>query len=287
MIGEAIHLAAAGFAVFPLHSMQGDAILDDLACSCDRACSSPGKHPRTQRGCLDATTDADTIRGWWAQWPDANIGIATGVPSGCYVVDLDGEPGARSWAALRIPEPGMRATTGSRGRHLYYGLAEGESLPNTAGRLGLRIDTRGTGGYVVAPPSNHKSGGTYRWEAYGALTPLPAALREALAPRTTTPAAAPRLSGETSAYGTGVLVNACRRIAQAPDGARNATLNDEAFLVGQFVGGGEIDPAGVEQLLAEACTGPDVKKNHATVRRGLHAGMMHGRAKPTDDNGAP
>src|SRR5829696_7467385 len=27
------------------------------------------------RGCLDATTDAGTIRGWWKHWPDSNLAI--------------------------------------------------------------------------------------------------------------------------------------------------------------------------------------------------------------------
>jgi hypothetical protein len=37
-----------------------------------------------------ATTDARQIEAWWRQWPDANIGIATGAISGIAVVDIDG-----------------------------------------------------------------------------------------------------------------------------------------------------------------------------------------------------
>lgn len=279
MIDWAIKLAVDGFCVFPLHRMEGDGLVEPMACSCGRPCLSPGKHPRTPNGCKDATRDEAQIAAWWGRWPGANIGIATGTPSACYVVDLDGTQGMETWRALGIPDPARIAATGSGGQHLYFGLAEGETLPNTAGRLGIKVDTRGTGGYVVAPPSNHKSGGVYQWLARGELTPIPAALYALLAPQSSTPLGVPTLSDRTSAYGQGVLVHACQRIGAAPEGTRNQTLNDEAFLVGQFVGGGEIDPCGVEQLLADACRGPDVKKNVATVRRGLSAGLHHPKTK--------
>ena len=46
--------------------------------------------------------DADRIREWWEQIPDANIGIATG--HGFFVVDLDG-PAAALWAdANELPD---------------------------------------------------------------------------------------------------------------------------------------------------------------------------------------
>ncbi len=46
-------------------------------------CKPGGKTPLTPHGFQDATTDEATIRGWWEQWPDANIAIATGSVSGC------------------------------------------------------------------------------------------------------------------------------------------------------------------------------------------------------------
>ena len=81
----ALHYATQfGWRVFPLHSV------DANGCSCGSpACTGtkPGKHPRTARGCLDATTDADQVRAWWTQWPDANVGVATG--GGLVVIDID------------------------------------------------------------------------------------------------------------------------------------------------------------------------------------------------------
>ena len=46
------------------------------------------KLPLTRHGFKDASTDEHVIRAWWARWPDANVGIATGHRS-FVVVDLD------------------------------------------------------------------------------------------------------------------------------------------------------------------------------------------------------
>lgn len=69
-----VYATEYGWRVFPLHSTD-----DAGMCSCGNAeCGGPGKHPRTSRGCLDASTDAAQIRAWWERWSDANVGIATG-----------------------------------------------------------------------------------------------------------------------------------------------------------------------------------------------------------------
>ena len=36
------------------------------------------KRPYTKNGFKDATTDTDTIRSWWNQYPVAQIGMPTG-----------------------------------------------------------------------------------------------------------------------------------------------------------------------------------------------------------------
>jgi hypothetical protein len=51
--------------------------------------------------------------------------------------------------------------TGGGGRQLYFRMPLLE-LRNSAGKLGDNLDTRGEGGYVVAPGSNHASGNEYR-----------------------------------------------------------------------------------------------------------------------------
>src|SRR5689334_21445243 len=82
-LGEAaLAMATAGWAVVPVYTpVKG-------SCDCRRPdCSSPGKHPRTKNGLIDATTDPELIREWWMKWPEANIGAV--VLQGLVVVDVD------------------------------------------------------------------------------------------------------------------------------------------------------------------------------------------------------
>ena len=155
----ALRYAARGWRVFPVHAMGAG------RCSCGKVvCPSPGKHPRTPNGVKDATTDPATVRQWWQQWPAANVAIATG--AGLMVLDIDPDKGGdESLEDLqrvgRLPET-LEVMTGGGGRHYY--LETREAVSNSASKLGPGLDIRGAGGYVVAPPSNHASGGRYEWE---------------------------------------------------------------------------------------------------------------------------
>lgn len=147
--------------VAPLHSVSGE------CCSCGKAdCASPGKHPRTSHGLKDATVDPDTIEQWWTRWPDANIGIVTGEVSGIVVVDIDPRHnGDKSLANLlnqhgELPKT-VAASTGGGGIHFVFKWP-GNKVVNRSNVL-PGIDTRGDGGYIVAPPSNHASGSLYAW----------------------------------------------------------------------------------------------------------------------------
>jgi len=86
---HALSYAARGWPVFPCHTPTLDG-----GCSCRKDCGKNlGKHPRTLHGLTDATTDEATIRRWWQQFPDANIGIVTGAVSGLVVLDEDSYKG--------------------------------------------------------------------------------------------------------------------------------------------------------------------------------------------------
>ncbi|HEY7119674.1 MAG TPA: bifunctional DNA primase/polymerase [Tepidisphaeraceae bacterium] len=153
-----------GLAVFPLHTIEAG------HCSCGAArCSSPGKHPIASlvpHGVLDAETHAATIAQWWAVYPDANIGVATGDASGVVVIDVDlrGED-TFDHLTERYGElaPTWMAETGSGGIHLWYQMPAAD-IRNSASAIGPGIDVRANGGYVVAPPSRHISGGAYCWD---------------------------------------------------------------------------------------------------------------------------
>jgi hypothetical protein len=157
MLGHALALARRGLWVFP--------------------CVPRGKAPVTVNGCLDATIDPAVIERWWHQHPEANIGIATGARSSIFVVDVD--DAETELTKLETQHGALPATVESitaRGRHLYFEWADKCRVRNTAGKIAPGIDTRGEGGYVLAPPSVHPSGRAYRWsvDSAKAFAPAPA-----------------------------------------------------------------------------------------------------------------
>lgn len=167
----------AGWAVAPLH-----AVTAELRCTCGRAdCSSPGKHPIARlapNGFKDAARDEVTIRRWLNAAPWMNVMLPTGREQGFVVVDLDPAHGGMDAMGRledrhgHLPET-LIAYTGGAGVHLYF-QAPASPLRNSAGRIGPGIDVRADGGYVVAPPSRHASGGVYHWDDPAApLLPMP------------------------------------------------------------------------------------------------------------------
>lgn len=154
----ALSYAARGWAVIPLHWP-----LARGGCSCgEPACPSPGKHPMLPRWEWHATNDSATLRSWWAQAPEANVGIACGV-SGLVVLDIDGVEGLASLHKLQrdyedLPKT-LRFRTGSGGLHLVF-ADHTYSVP-TRGHLLPKLDVRADGGQIVAPPSLHRSGRRY------------------------------------------------------------------------------------------------------------------------------
>lgn len=156
----ALEYAARGIPVFPLHEPTGD----DM-CSCGSRCGkNAGKHPRTRHGSKDATTDENTIRRWWNKFPNANIGFATGKPSGLLVIDIDNDESWRALCSKHEPIISWRARTGSGGTHLFVRMP---SVPvkSSAGKIADGIDIRADGGHIVLPPSLHNSGSRYEWLA--------------------------------------------------------------------------------------------------------------------------
>jgi len=147
----ALQLADLGFHVFPI--------------------PGAGKTPfPDSRGFKDATPDPDAVRNLWERFPGTSVAIATGL-SGLVVVDIDPRNGGDATLAALEADHGeldtVSATTGGGGTHYYYRSPVPIVIPSRANALGPGVDVKASGGYVIAPPSIHESGSTYRWNGGG------------------------------------------------------------------------------------------------------------------------
>ena len=154
-LGVALELAKAGIPIFPARA--------------------ESKRPHIKGWPKLATTDADQIRRWWANWQDAMPAIVTGTRSGVAVLDLDRKNGKDGCKTLRelghdpdALSPQSIATP-SGGRHIYFRHVEG--LRSSADKIGTGVDVRADGGFVIAPGAINGKG------SYGRLSgPLKRAL---------------------------------------------------------------------------------------------------------------
>src|SRR5215831_10528333 len=137
MLRSALTFAKKGLCVFP--------------------CLKRDKRPAVANGVNAATTNAEIIQQWWRQLPAANIGVATGKPSGIFVVDVDGidaEAELRKLEAQHGTLPASVEAITARGRHIYFRMPATD-VRNSTGKIAAGVDVRGTGGFVIAPPSTH------------------------------------------------------------------------------------------------------------------------------------
>lgn len=255
-LAAALEFASRGWPVLPLEW------IDDAGhCSCGATpCpSKPGKHPRGGIGSKSATTDGDKIRKWWARWPSANVGIATGRASGLLMIGPDGEKGIAELEALAaahgpIPKT-LRARSGSGGQHHFFRYpSDGVTITIGANHLGTSIDFRGEGGYAVAAPSVNENG-PYTWEDDCEIADAPPWLIEWLRTKNQK---SRRENPEPSSPGTragnaSILERARQYLAEMPAGVQgeagsNPTYNAARAMVYGFDLG---QPGGLALMLSD------------------------------------
>jgi hypothetical protein len=253
---------------------------------------TPKKPPRGTHGFYDATTNPATIRRWWLADPTYNIGIRTGIASGVWVFDIDGDAGATAVAKLEAqhrPLPDTLTSVTSNGCHLWFCYTC--PIPSSADdRIAHGLDVRGDGAYVVAPPSVHPDGPVYRWTNNRSLAVAPEWLvrltrKPAPKPITSKIPPWPSRPGHLGAYGLAALESEIDLLANAPPGTRNHALNRASFCLHQLVAGGELDGALVHErliaashangLMTDPADGPSSVER--TIASGARAGLQHPR----------
>ena len=133
--------------------------------------------PREKRPSISAWPDNASdepavIERWYTERPDGGVGLLMGLtPDSQFLFCLDvdehdpTQSGSVSLAALEAEHgdlpPTVETETPNHGRHIFFHASQ--PISKSAGRLGPGIDVQGSGSFVVAPPSVHPNGGTYRF----------------------------------------------------------------------------------------------------------------------------
>jgi hypothetical protein len=309
----ALGYASVGIPVLPLHyplphRVGGEWVAGDgqapsptvpIGCSCrDPGCGQVGKHPLgslVPHGLKEATTNRARVLAWWARHPQANIGLACGHRFD--VLDVDGPTGTQAIRTFAgdhdLQSSGPLVRTGGGGWHFYL-------APTGLGNVhphGLeRVDWRGRGGYVVAPPSRHHSGHPYQWATGRDLDippgTVPAVLLERLERRPPQRPAGRELpavgDGPGGRYARAALTEELARVAAAPVGQRNRQLWESTRNLYNLVADGALDQREVHQGLldaAERCglLAEEPRQTRRTLASGRQVGLAHpGRpAQPT------
>ena len=113
-------------------------------------CKLADKTPYTTHGFKDASRDAVCMRNWWSRWPDALIGVPTGIKFVVVDVDLQHREAQQWYARANIPTTRMHVTR-SGGRHVLF--QPNDRVRCSASKIWRHVDTRGDGGFIIWWPA--------------------------------------------------------------------------------------------------------------------------------------
>lgn len=281
----ALSYASRGWPVFPCRAKEE---IDDRT----GKVLSP-KTPYTSNGLRGASLNERIIKEWWRRTPDAMVGVPTGRSPNVWVLDLDKKPGVgdgHDWLADQeaihgpLPET-ARARTMGGGTHIFFNHVEG--IRNRGG-LGVAVDVRGDGGYIIAPGSQAADGRSYEWLADVTPADAPQWLLDLVLPKAAPyhPTDYHYAPGQNTAYVEAAIDAELSELARHAPGGRGEKLNRTAFTLGTLVGAGALDRGHAERELyqaAGACgllTTDGEREVRAKIRRGLDAGIKQPRRIP-------
>ncbi|MEV4241352.1 bifunctional DNA primase/polymerase [Nocardia sp. NPDC049737] len=272
----ALAAAACGWPVFPLRP--------------------GGKKPAIKRWPELASIDEDRIHRWWGYNPRYNVAILTGSPAGLHVIDLDArhmtppadaltEALARLAENLSRPAPPTLTIATPAGWHLYYRAPHEPLLRCTVARIGEGIDSRGHGGYIVAPGSRTPHG-DYTVAVNRPVADLP----DMLIQRIIAPAPTPPPTGDWSSsiathpdsYLAAILASEAERVARARVHLRNHTLFRSALVLGRLVAADELSEHDARTVLTNAAaTHIGIEDFTASeAHRTISNGFRYSRTRP-------
>src|SRR5262245_39716921 len=116
----AVDYCLRGWSVVPLCPA------DHAGCSAKHKaeCDRPGKGCRVRwKGSQEKRASEESVRKWWADWPDSNVGVCLGPVSGLLGLDVDGIGGAALYEEWRgsFPVPlTLTFVTPNGGRRELY-----------------------------------------------------------------------------------------------------------------------------------------------------------------------
>jgi hypothetical protein len=241
--------------------------------------------PRGFRWGTLASSDLDQVRRWLTIWPECDLAIA--LPAHVVVLDIDTRRnGLDQFLEVAGSHPdqidAIQAVTRG-GWHLWF-LSDGHKFLNKHCREYDGLETKTDGGYVVVPPAPGR-----RWVAgKRTMPPAPEWLKQLFPYREPPPVAPTKTAGAHTPYGAKTLDKLCLRIATAPRGEQDNTRTQLAFIVGQYVGGGEMEERDAYERVLQAAraapTGTDrnALRKEKYLRRNFCKGMLHPRSWGTE-----
>jgi len=245
---------------------------------------------RGKAGCIKnatdlATCDLDQLARWMREFPGCNWRVVFG-PSRLWGLDCDVPPGhahdgiANLAALVKLHgplPPRPQARSGGGGLAVFF-RHDGEPIIGEAGYPAAGIDPRRGRQSQTIPPSRHwRTGRQYRWITPPWEIPPPPAPGWLL--RLVAPPPAPSMLERSPRrpdaperarrYALAALRNAVQRVASAPQGSRNNTVNAETFALRRFTDDGSLTKAEIAYAMTVAAQ---------------HAGLDHREIRTTLDS---
>lgn len=243
--------------------------LDDPTCpATDREREAAWQVLQRCRGALDAfglrgEVVGDSCNGWHL----------------CYPIDLPNDDASRALAKGVLAT--LEARSGDAKAHV-------DLKTFNAARIWKLYGTRARKGAETPDRPFRYSQAVVKAGTVADRTKNTAALRRAVETWSKQDALRQTRGSDPGAYGRKALEAEVGKVATAPPGQRNNTLNAAAFALGQLVAGGELNRGDVETALMTAATAAKLSQTEAahTIKSGLDAGAKEPRKAPAAQQAA-